>query len=91
MSSRIERHEQNRGKVCGLCLRKPKQIQKISVSVLNLIQKHSYEDYSLEDTSLPVVICTSCVKTLQVIDEGKDDRKLPDVEYSELTKPQAVN
>ena len=77
--------------MCGVCLRKPKQYQKISESALVLIKNHSYKDYSLEDTSLPLIICTSCVKTLKVIDSGQDDRRVPDVDYQGLTKPQIVN
>ena len=91
MSSRTDSHEQNRSKVCGLCFRKPKQHQRISPSVLTMIKKHSHKDYSLDDTSLPVIICTSCVKTLKVVDSGSIDRKLPDVNYNDLSKPQPVN
>ena len=93
MNSKSEAHEQNRVKVCGVCFRKPKpkMFQKISPFILNLIWKHSFNDYSLEDTSLPVIICLSCTQTLKVIDSGKVDRKLPAVDYNELVKPQTVS
>ena len=58
--------------------------QTISPLVLNLIWKHILKEYSLEDTSLPLIICMSCVQTLKSIESGKVDRKLPDVDYSEL-------
>ena len=93
MNSKSEAHEQNRVKVCGVCFRKPKSkmFQKISPFILNLIWKHSFNDYSLEDTSLQVIICLSCTQTIKVIDSGKVDRKLPAVDYNELVKPQTVS
>ena len=91
MSSKTDSHEQSREKVCGVCFRKPKQYQKISPLVLHLIKKHSYKDYSLQDTYLPVICCMSCVCALKVIESGKDGRNLPDIDYTDLKKPQAVN
>ena len=87
MSSRAEFHEKCRSKVCGVCLRKPKQFNKISEYTLSLIRKHVYESYSLEDESFPLIICTSCIKTVSVIVSGDSGRKLPDIDYAGLTKP----
>ena len=91
MSSKTDSHEQSREKVCGVCFRKPKQYQKISPLVLHLIKKHSYKDYSLQDKYLPVICCMSCVCALKVIESGKYGRNLPDIDYTDLKKPQAVN
>ena len=90
MTTRAEVHEKSRNKVCGVCLRKPKQLRKISESMLLLLKKHIYERYSLDDTSLPIVICTSCSKTVTVIESGQDDRKLPYIDYESLTTPPSV-
>ena len=84
-------HEQSRKRVCGVCFRKPKNYQSISPLVLDLINKHSYKDYSIEDISLPTIVCMSCVKTLKVIDSDKVNRKLPDIDYMSLVKPKNVN
>ena len=90
MSSKEECHERSRGKVCGACLRKPKHYQKISTQVLILIQKHCFTDYNLQDISLPLIICKSCVKSLTVIDGGATNRKVPSVDYEGLVKPKAI-
>ena len=91
MTPRAEIHDRCRTKVCGVCFRKPKQFNKISEYTLNLIRKYVYEAYSLDDQSLPIIICTSCTKTLTVIDSGESDRKLPDIDYGSLTKPPRVD
>ena len=91
MASRAKIHDRSRTKVCGVCFRKPKQFNKISEYTLNLIRKYVYEEYSLDDPSLPIIICTSCIKTVTVIESGNSDRKLPDIDYTSLTKPPRVD
>ena len=84
MSDRINRHGKNRMLVCGVCFRKPRHSQMISPLVHQLIKTHYYKDYSLDDISLPLVCCKSCVKALKSIDSGKGNRKLPDFAFGSL-------
>ena len=88
MSDRIACHEHSRRAVCGICFRKLKHHQKITPMLLALIQKHAYKEYSLDDESLPLIVCKSCAKTLKVCGNG---RKLPDFDYGGLVKPISVN
>ena len=80
-----------RGLVCGVCFRKSKHHQRITPTVLALIQKHGYKDYSIDDPSLPYIICKSCAKTLKVLDSENPNRKLPYFDYGGLVKPALVN
>lgn len=91
MSSRSDCHERSRGLICGVCFRKPKHSQRITSSVLALIQKHGYKDYSVDDPSLPYIICKSCVTTLKVMDSDTPNRKVPYFDYGGLVKPILVN
>ena len=82
MSTRSAHHERSRISVCGVCFRKPKDHQKISPMILELIKKHCYTDYSLDDLSLPLIVCKSCAKTLKVVDSDKPNRKVPGYDYT---------
>ena len=83
-------HETSRKKICGVCFRKikPIELRDISDNLLQLILKHYYKDYSLDD--MPLVICTSCCKTLQVIESGCDSRKLPAIQYPKNCRPKTA-
>ena len=91
MSDSSDQHEANRSKVCGLCFRKPKNHQRITPMILNLIQKIVFDQYSLEDSYLPLIVCKSCVASLKVMDSDKANRALPDVDYAGLAKPKTLN
>lgn len=69
---------------CGVCLRKEKNLRKITDPILQLIHTLVLPEYS---TSVqPSVICLSCQKTLtEISKEGASShRKLPNVDYSSL-------
>ena len=54
-------HEEFRRKLCGVCWKPSKKgIQQITVSTLQDIRKYQYDEYSLTNTALPVVVCSSC-------------------------------
>ena len=93
MATRVEDHEKSRVRVCGICFGKPKPKQhvKITETRLSLIKQYIYDDYSLDDISLPLIMCTSCLKTIKVMESGNVDRKIPDIDYKGMSKPPAVN
>ena len=86
-------HSDCRKLVCGVCLRKGKHTQSITPSILELIREHHFEDYSLEQEYLPMIVCKSCVISLKVVNTDKENskRKLPEVTYGDLEKPREVN
>ena len=76
-------HDEVLKKVCGLCLKKPKHLENISVAYLKLIHNHHYGNYNLTSGDFPKVICPSCKKALRDKEKFGDDAKskLPDVRY----------
>ena len=91
MTTREAYHQNSRMCICGVCFRKSKYIQKITPLILTLIQKHKYNNYSLEDQALPLVICKLCANVIKVVDSDQPNRKLPDFDYDSLVKPTIVN
>ena len=82
MPNRVTKnHQANMSKICGVCSCKSINLRNISPKVLELIKKHHYAQYDLE--SMPTVICTSCIPTLNEIDKkGKEaKKKLPIIDY----------
>ena len=75
-------HEENREKVCAICIMKAKY--KITAGVLERIKKYHIENYDLSDSCLPSGICSTCRALLSDIDSGKKSVDcLPDVfDYS---------
>ena len=92
MPNKALTHLDCRKLVCGVCLRKEKHTQSITPSILALIRKHQFEEYSLEQDHLPVVVCKSCVTALKVVSKDGENakRKLPQVNFNDLEKPRAV-
>ena len=81
--------EENRTKVCGVCTRKGK-LRNISDSIFGMIQTHVNANYNT--LQFPSVICESCNRILQFIDQAKikgDDpkRKLPSISYEDKKAP----
>ena len=69
MPSTKKSHEEFRLLVCGICWRKPKDLQTITPVVLDLIRRFCWSEYELEDKALPLAACKSCVKALKVIEQ----------------------
>ena len=90
MSDEINSHKNSRMRVCGVCFRKPKHFQIISPVILQLIKDIFYNNYSLDDNSLPLICCTSCVNALKAIHSGKSNRKLPEFDYGSLVIPRST-
>ena len=92
MPNKALTHSEFRKLVCGVCLRKEKHTQSITPNILALIREHHYEEYSLEQEHLPVIVCKSCVMTLKAQSKDQENarRKLPQVTYDDLQKPRKV-
>ena len=84
----------SRKKVCGVCMRKSKNLRKISNEELIHIRRHCFENYNLENMSS--VICMSCIQTLKAYKEASQTentpkRKLPNINYSNLILPKQMS
>ena len=69
MPSFKKTHEDFWQVICGVCWRKPKNLQIISPAVLSMIQSHCYKEYDLENRALPLSACKPCVAVLRTIDK----------------------
>ena len=76
-------HDEVLERVCGICLKKPKCLENISVAYLKLIHNHHYGNYNLNSGDFPKVICPSCKKALRDKEKFGENAKskLPDVRY----------
>ena len=83
-------HDASRLKVCGCCFRKDQQLRTITDSILDLIKEFCFSDYSLDDTHLPKVVCTGCLRILKGFKDGDDKRRLPSYDYQGINKPKKV-
>ena len=82
-------HYECRQKVCGVCLRKAKEIRPITEECLILIKNFHYDGYSLDDNFFPLVVCKSCSLALKAYEKNpsKPGRKLPNTNYEKLSRP----
>ena len=53
-------HEESKGTVCRTCLQKDGNLSNITQTVLERVKKLVWQDYSLENSPLPKVICFIC-------------------------------
>jgi hypothetical protein len=77
-------HDENRTKVCAICMEKCKY--KITESILERIQQYFISNYNLHDDRLPTGICGKCRADLSDIHYGKKDiTVLPEsFDYSQI-------
>ena len=71
MPNKKKGHEDFRRAICGICWRKPKDLQSISPAVLSLIKTHCYPEYDLANKALPLSACKSFVRTVKIVDKVK--------------------
>ena len=57
-------HTQNRSSLCCLCLRKQKDLRKISCEYEKLIHDLVSDNFSVSNDKIPDVICKSCILAL---------------------------
>lgn len=73
-------HEENRTKVCLICMRKAKGDCHITNTILERIQLYYIEDYSLDESCCPNAVCATCRSKLLDISQGKCNAEiLPEV------------
>lgn len=83
-------HDEVLRKVCGVCLRKPKNLRNISKNVLALIVKHHHSHYSVTSGDFPSVICPSCQRALRDAEKCAksgdiSNSKLPESRYGNMS------
>ena len=76
-------------RVCGICLRKEKNLENISATYLLLIQSHHHSNYNLTSGDYSKKICSSCKRILRDKKNEKEKgeiskRKLPEANYHTL-------
>ena len=79
-------HEEVLKKICGLCRRKQKRLENISVTYLGLIQNYHHGSYDLNNGKFPTVICPGCKAILRECRDSEEKgtipkRKLPENSY----------
>ena len=71
--------------LCGVCLRKEKDLVNINDDILCLIQQHHHGPYDL--SLMPTVVCKGCTRALRAPESG---RNLPIKQYHLLKLPVAT-
>ena len=83
-------HDEVLRKVCGVCLRKQKNLRNISENVLELIVNHHHSHYSVTSGDFPSVICPSCQRALRDAEKCAksgdiSNSKLPESRYGNMS------
>ena len=75
--------------LCGVCLRKEKNLININDDILHLIKQHHHPSYDL--SLMPTVVCKSCMRPLRAKESGqKCGGNLPVAQYHLLKLPVAT-
>lgn len=76
-----------RSHVCGVCWTSKKKRRSINDTVLRDIKDYLFEDYSLDNTALPTVICDPCRQRLIKLRGKPNKSPLNNINYSKLIPP----
>ena len=82
-------HQDWMNHLCGVCLRKEKDLVNINDDILRLIRQHHHGQYDL--SLMPTVACKGCVRALRAKDSGPESGyNLPIKQYHLLKLPVAT-
>lgn len=79
-------HEENRAALCALCFNSTKEMRQITTNQEKTIRLHFIKDYSVNETSYPISLCSTCRLAVEEYAKGTFKRKVSLFDYSKIIR-----